>query len=222
MTIRDIEVLADHSAETPWDQGFFRLRRLQLRNHYSDASESRPYACDVLERRGVDAVAVFLFRLVEGEPRVLFRECIRPAVFLRRGRAHATPDPQPYPVLVEAIAGVLEPGDEAPGGIASRASIEAHEEAGVSIDPRTMVVLGHGAFDAPGVMAEKVFFVAGEYDPAQRGRPQTDGSPFEERGEVFELSLSEAFARIANGSLCDMKTELGLRRLQDWFRAGRP
>jgi ADP-ribose pyrophosphatase len=122
-----------------------------------------------------------------------------------------------YPVLVEAIAGIVEPGETDLSGVRARASEEALEEAGVRVAPEAFVILGHGAFDAPGIMAEKVFFAAALYDPTQRGEPKTDGSPFEERGSVFELSLEEAFARIDAGLLCDMKTELGLRRLAAWL-----
>lgn len=221
MAIREIEVLDDRSARTPWDQGFFLLRRLTLRNQYNDGTESRPYACDVLERRGVDAVAVFLFFREGDGVQVLLRECIRPAVYLRRTRPHAIEEGREYPVLIEAVAGILEPGDEAPGGIARRAAIEAHEEAGVELDPARVHLLGHGSFDAPGVMAEKVFFAAAEYDPAARGAPKTDGSPFEERGAVFSLPLEEALRRVETGELCDMKTELGLRRLRDWLQTTR-
>lgn len=220
MAIKEIKIIEDRSDKTPWNQGFFKLRRLQLQNEYQDGEQSRVYACDLLERRGVDAVALFLWFRKDGEVHVLFRECIRPAIYLRKIRPHAIKDDREYPVLIEAIAGILEPGDVGEEGICARAAIEAEEEAGVHIDPKTITILGHGAFDAPGVMAEKLFFTAARFDPETRGAPKTDGSPFEERGAVFSLTLKEAFAWIARGDICDMKTELGLRRLEDWLKAG--
>jgi ADP-ribose pyrophosphatase len=217
MTIKEIHVIEDRSATTGWDQGFFKLRRLQLQNEYTDDEKSRVYACDVLERRGVDAVAVFLWYMQGGEPYVFFRECIRPAVYLRKTRPNGIKDEREYPVLIEVIAGILEPQDIGEEGIRERATIEAEEEAGFTLAPSTAKILGQGSFDAPGVMAEKVFFAAIECDPTKRGSPKTDGSPFEERGSVFSLSLREAFTWIKQGKLCDMKTEVGLRRLLAFF-----
>lgn len=213
MALRTIRTLDDLSSRTPWDQGFFRLRRLLLQNVYLDGTQSQPYRCDVLERRGVDAVVVFLYRWEGEEVRVLFRECIRPAVYLRRERPHAIEDGRQHTILIEAPAGILEPEDRGLEGVKARAAIEAEEEAGVRIAPEDVRLLGHGAFSAPGIMAEKIFFATALFDPATRKEPKTDGSPFEERGAVFELSLDEALARIEEGALCDMKTEVGLRRL---------
>src|SRR5690349_8329109 len=104
MSIKEIHIIEDRSETTPWDKGFFKLRRLQLQNEYTDDAKSRVYACDVLERRGVDAVAVFLWFRREGQVHVFFRECIRPAVYLRKIRPNGITDDREYPVLVEAIA----------------------------------------------------------------------------------------------------------------------
>jgi ADP-ribose pyrophosphatase len=217
MTIKEIHVIEERSSTTPWDEGFFKLRRFQLQNEYTDHQKSRVYACDVLERRGVDAVAVFLWYIKDGEPFVFFRECIRPAVYLRKSRPNGIKDDREYPTLIESIAGIIEPEDEGEEGIRMRATIEAVEEAGFVLSPDSAVILGQGSFDAPGVMAEKVFFVAMPCDPTTRGNPKTDGSPFEERGNVFSLSMREAFEWIKTGKLCDMKTEVGLRRLLAFF-----
>ena len=214
MTIKEIHVIEDRSETTPWDKGFFKLRRLQVQNQYTDDTQSRVYACDVLERRGVDAVAVLLWYKKDEQVHVFFRECIRPAVYLRKARPNGITDDREYPVLIELIAGIIEPQDIGELGIKQRAAIEAEEEAGFSVDPADVVILGQGSFDAPGIMAEKVFFAAVQCDPEKRGAPKTDGSPFEERGKVFSLSLTEAFDWIERGDLCDLKSEVGLRRLE--------
>ena len=76
-------------------------------------------------------------------------------------------------------------------------------------------MLGAGALPSPGAMIEKFYFVAVEVDPATQGALAGDGSPMEEGATTRWLGLDAALAACMRGELCDLKTELGLRRLRD-------
>src|SRR5688500_9541790 len=87
MDVVDIEVAGDRTGGSSCAAGFLKLRRLRLRNVYADGSRSAPYPCDVMSRTHVDAVAIVLFE-IDGSRRVrvLLKEGIRPAVYLRRDK----------------------------------------------------------------------------------------------------------------------------------------
>ncbi|HZU98405.1 MAG TPA: isochorismatase family cysteine hydrolase, partial [Planctomycetota bacterium] len=107
-----IEVVADKTATSKCDEGFLRLKRLRLRNHYADGSVSRDYPCDVVSRPGADAVAVVLWHRAGGKVFVHLRLGTRAAVYLRRSKKAelVQPDDRVYDLLEELVAGVLEKG----------------------------------------------------------------------------------------------------------------
>jgi len=57
--------------------------------------------------------------------------------------------------FTEVVAGILEDEDVGEDGVRRRGAIEAHEEAGVTIDPASVEFLGAGTFPSPGSMPEK-------------------------------------------------------------------
>ena len=75
MKLRSIEVVADETAGSRCDEGFLRLARLKLRNHYDDGTASEAYACDV----GVVAV---------DDLRGRFRKCVADSEFAIAGAQH--------------------------------------------------------------------------------------------------------------------------------------
>lgn len=218
--VADLEVVEDRTATTRSDEGFLRVRRLVLRTVFSDGRRSAPYPCDVVSRSRVDAVAVVLYE-VGGAPgagrtvRVLLKTGVRPPVWLRRRLALTQPDARPYDRLVEVVAGMLEPDDRGPGGIARRAAHEAAEEAGLALDPAAVRPLGAESFPSPGITDEKVHFAAAAADLDRRARPTGDGSGMEEGGGVVLLPLREAIEACRRGDVPDMKTEVALLRLCD-------
>lgn len=210
-----IEVVEDRTAASTCDDGFLRVRRLTLRNVYEDGTVSRTYACDVVSRRYVDAVAVVLHgRDAAGSVHVALRTGVRPPVWLREAKAipHAPPAPR---LLAEVVAGVIEDEDAGPGGLETRAAAESLEEAGYAVDAASVRPLGAPLFPTPGVADEMVHFRHAEVDLEARGEPEGDGSVMEEAGEVVVLPLREAIRRCRSGALPDMKTEVMLLRLAD-------
>lgn len=218
--IQDIEILKDRSKERDPDEGFLRLRRLELRNHYADGSTSAAYACDIVSRPNVDAVTVLLYQRVT-DKRVLvgLREGLRPPIFLRRYKTDLPyKDETPIDLMLETVAGILEIEDanlDQALGVARRASCECLEEAGLVVPPENILELGAASFPSPGVADEMVYFRAAEVDFNAASEAGGDGSVMEEVGGLVVLELGDALARCRAGTICDMKTEIALARLRD-------
>jgi ADP-ribose pyrophosphatase len=195
------------------------LRRFVLKNTYTDGTVSKPYNCDVLSRRMIDAVAVVLWHKDDaGSVYVHYREATRPPVWLRRLKQDELPykDPAPFDRIGEIVAGVLEEGDDGPDGVRRRGAIEAKEEAGYDVDVADVSYLGtEGIFPSPGVTDEKIYLCAARIDPAQRGVAEGDGSVLEEGTRMVTLPLREAIRACRDGRIPDAKTELGILRLAD-------
>ncbi|MGE0712006.1 MAG: NUDIX hydrolase [Planctomycetota bacterium] len=217
--VEAIEVVEDRTDASRCDEGFLRLRRLRLRNTYTDGTTSEPYACDVVSRRFVDAVAVVLYhRDEQGRVFVHYREGTRAPLWLRRVKQGelTRKDRRLYDRVGEIVAGVLEHGDDGVEGVKRRGAIEAEEEAGYRVDPARVEELGpEGFFPSPGVTDEKVYLAAAEVDPALRGAANGDGSAMEEGTRMVTLELRDAIAACRRGDIPDAKTELGFLRLAD-------
>jgi ADP-ribose pyrophosphatase len=123
--------------------------------------------------------------------------------------------------LTELVAGILEAEDIGEAGLRVRAAHEVAEEAGFTVEPSAVVVLGAGGYPSPGCLVEKLYFTAVEVDPAVQQPLSGDGSPMEEGARTRWLPLDRAIDACVEGSLFDLKTELGLRRLRDYL-AQRP
>jgi ADP-ribose pyrophosphatase len=216
MDVVDVEVVDDLTPQARCDVGFLKLRRLRIRNVYADGTRSDPYACDVMSRSDVDAVTVVLYE-VDGRRRVrvLLKEGLRPAVFLRKTKPLSRPDPKPWLFVAEIAAGVLEKSDDGAGGIERRAAAEAEEECGLAVDPASVEPLGGPMFPSPGVTDEFVHFRAAHVPVGHGKGGDGDGSKMEEGQRVLVLDLADAIARCRRGEIPDMKTEIGLLRLCD-------
>ncbi|MBL6720862.1 MAG: NUDIX hydrolase [Planctomycetes bacterium] len=217
-----IEVVEDRTATSRLDEGFLRLERLVVRNRYADGTLSEPYPCDVVRRRGSDAVVAALWaRRGPRGVQVVLREAPRVPVYLRRTRTPALTDPRDYLTLLEVVAGLVEPEDgPGPVGHARRAAAEAREEVGLEIAAEAMASLGEGSFASPGTGDEKVLFQAGEVEEgavAVLGADEVtgDGSVMEEWGRPQVLDLREALRACRDGRIPDLKTEVALQRLAD-------
>ena len=212
-----IELVADRTKESRCDEGFLKMRRLRLRNHYTDGTTSREYSCDVVSRPGADAVAVVLWHREEKRILVHLRLGTRAAVYLRRDKKSelVQPDERTYDTLEELVAGILEKEDTGPEGLRRRGALEAHEEAGYALSPGEVRILGSGFFPTPGVTDEKVFLAEAEVDPEDKGEAEGDGSVMEEGATTVVRELREAIAACRRGEIVDAKTEIGLFRLAD-------
>ncbi|QDV05702.1 ADP-ribose pyrophosphatase NudF [Planctomycetes bacterium Poly30] len=214
--LKAMEIVEDRTAEARCDQGFLTLRRLRLRNAYSDGTYSEPYPCDVVERPGSDAVVSVLYERFEGRVRVLLREASRAPIYLRREKSFVHPDPREYRSILEVVAGMVEASDP-PGaeGLQRRAAAEAHEEGGLRVREASLVPLGGETFASPGTTDEKIYFCAAEAALDERGEPTGDGSVMEEWSRVHLFDLRDAIEMCRDGRIPDMKTEVALLRLAD-------
>jgi ADP-ribose pyrophosphatase len=215
--LRSIEIVADLSAESRCDEGFLRLRRLRLRNHYRDGTTSAVYPCDVVSRPGSDAVVAVLYE-IDGarRVRVLLRDGPRAPVYLRRERRFVHPDPGVYLSLSELVAGLVEESDGAgDSGLCQRAAIETQEEAGLRVPAGEFRVLGGESFASPGTSDEKLRFCCAQAPLAAASAGAGDGSVMEQGARLIALELGEAIQACRSGAIPDMKTELGLLRLAD-------
>jgi hypothetical protein len=70
-------------------------------------------------------------------------------------------------------------------------------------------------------MVEKFYFVAVEVDPATQQPLPGDGSPMEEGASTRWMEINAAIAACVAGTLFDLKTESGLRRLRDHLTIAR-
>lgn len=214
MKIDDLIVDSDTRAG---EGGFLAIRRLVLRNRRDDGSTSPPYTCDAVVRPyGQDAVAVVVYARVAGALHVLVRDGLRPTVALGRDPARAPlPEAAPSKWTTELVAGILEEHDLGEAGLRTRSAAEVREEAGFIVEPRAIELLGAGTFPSPGCLVEKIYFTAVQVDPATQQPLEGDGSPMEEGATTRWIPLEDAIASCVRGELCDLKTELGLRRLRD-------
>ena len=215
--LESIEIVEDRSAQSRCDEGFLRVARLRLQNHYTDGSTSEIYPCDVLSRPGSDAVVAVLYELDgASRVRVVLRESPRASLYLRKHNRFVHADPRTYLLWREVVAGLVEEHD-GPGlaGMQRRAAIETREEAGVDTPPESFHRIGGETFASPGTSDEKIYFCAGavEADAAHAGGG--DGSVMEECARLVVLELGEAIEACRSGAIPDMKTEIGLLRLAD-------
>jgi ADP-ribose pyrophosphatase len=220
----EVTALVVDSDERVGGGGFLMIRRLRLRNRRADGSTSAPYVSDSIARPyGQDAVVVAVYArdaAARGGARVLVRDGLRPAIALGRDAAAAPlPEPPPALVLTELVAGIVEVGDRGEAGLRARAAHEVDEEAGFTVAPERVALLGAGMLPSPGSMVEKFYFAAVEVDPAQQRALAGDGSPMEEGATTRWLALGDALDACVRGDISDLKTELGLRRLADALAA---
>ncbi|MBA3453934.1 MAG: NUDIX hydrolase [Deltaproteobacteria bacterium] len=197
--------------------GFLEIRRIRMRNRRADGSISAQYCCDSIARPyGQDAVIVAVFARRGDRVDILLRDQLRPALAKGRESSRAPlPEAPPEMFLTELVAGILEVEDVGEAGLRTRAAAETLEEAGFAVDPERVILLGAGALPSPGSMVEKFYFTAVEVDPATQQPLGGDGSPMEEGASTRWIELNAAIAACVEGTLFDLKTEAGLRRLRD-------
>jgi ADP-ribose pyrophosphatase len=218
--LSSIRVVREFAEGTSPYRPHLSLRRLELRNVYEDGSCSEPYPCDIIERDGVDAVAVVLFTRDKDRIRVALREAPRPPVYLRKDAGLAVADGRVYLTVTEIVAGKVEPGDKGWEALKERAAAEVLEEAGFRVDAADVFFLGGGIFSSPGTTGEKVYLAAVEVEPSSRiEEPTGDGSIMEKDGTIVFLDLEEAVRRCRKGEIEDAKAEIALLRLSDRLKS---
>ena len=212
--VEKVTIIHRQDAPSLSEKKFLSLHHLRLVNTYLNGEVSREYSYDAVLRKWIDAVVMLLVGRVDGRDCVCLRSCIRPPLLLREGLHLPVPESRRYDFLWELPAGLLEPKDTGLDGIRRRAKAEALEETGYLVNMDSFEILPGASFVSPGVIPERLWFVRAVIeDPTSRGAPQGDGSPVEEKAEIWWIPLVEAGRMCDSGEIEDMKTELGLRRL---------
>jgi len=210
----DVEFVQDLTRESAPDVGYLRRRRVRAKSVLSDGRRTAPYVVDWVERAPgrEDAVAICVHAEIEGRRWVLLRRQLRVAQHVAIG----------HPLSLEVVAGILEPGRS----VEEMAVLEAHEEAGLRLQPSQVRPLGQPIFPVAASFSERIHLVEAAV-PAEAFEameaPPTDGSPMEEGADLWLGRLDEALrlAYAAPGSepsglfLTDAKTEIALHRLRD-------
>jgi ADP-ribose pyrophosphatase len=214
---KDLDRIVTLDELGPGERGepFLPVRTLKLVNHYADGTSSREYLCDVVVPRWVDAVAVVLYHRDGDRVRVGLKECLRPCIYVRRTLDLPFPDRERSPIVLELVAGRLEPDDTGWEGVVRRTVEEAMEEAGFAVDPSAVRRLGPPYFSTPGMSPEKIYMTSVEVDPARAREVEGDGSPMEDVGRVRFVELRDALGMCRSGEIEDAKTEIGLLRLKE-------
>ena len=70
-------------------------------------------------------------------------------------------------------------------------------------------------FLTPGLIAEQIHFFVAVVDPARAAAPTMDGSPVEEMSRCEWVPIAEALEACRDGRICDVKTEVAIRRLAE-------
>jgi ADP-ribose pyrophosphatase len=217
----ELELLEDLTP--PAEPGFLRLIRRRYRALYPDGSVSAPFVYDLIDRAALDAVVLVAHYLdPAGVRRVFLRSSVRPPVGGRDPGRSPHPERDPASgMLWELPAGLVEPSEQSPDGLAHAAQRELAEELGFSVERRAFSELGASVFPVPAMIAERLYFFEVTVDPATSGEPHLDGSALEPFGAVVALPLTEALDMCRRGTLMDGKTELALRRLAERHGLGR-
>jgi ADP-ribose pyrophosphatase len=210
--VNGIELVEDLSARSRCDEGFLRVKRLVCRNRHADGSTSRDYRVDVVDRPIPDAVAVLVWRRAGQGIEVLTRCTLRPAAHFRATLPLPVPDPRPYLLLEELVAGVLEPEDRGEAGLRRRAAEETLEEAGYRVAPDEVTLLGGSFFLAPGILSEKIHPTAVEVTGRSQQTPEGDGSPLEEGATLHWWPIHALLEACRSGEVEDAKTEISVAR----------
>jgi 8-oxo-dGTP pyrophosphatase MutT (NUDIX family) len=210
-TLVRLEIVGDDRV----DDGWLKLARRRLRNHYADGSCSSEYVADTAYRPGIDAVAVLAWRRVAAGVEVLLRQNLRPGVDLRSRLSPPAADAHhPLPLLWELACGIPEPDEQSPERFAACGARELAEEMGLFVADEALRPLGAACYPSGGILTEMIHFFSVEVPAdAEPGHRAGDGTPFEEVGALRWWPLSAALSACGRGEIADAKTELALWRL---------
>ncbi len=212
--IQDVALLDKQRVGTPEDTAYLALYSLRVQNRYTDGSKSAVYRYEGVLRKWLDAVVLVLTTRINDVVHLCLRTSIRPPLLLRRGLDLPQPDDHTPFALLELPAGLIEGSDKGNAGLNRRAAAETLEETGYCVPADGFALLGTAPFVSPGVIPEKMIFMTARVeDIKDRSRPEGDGSPAEEGADIVWVGVDDALKMCDNGTIVDMKTELGIRRL---------
>lgn len=182
---------------------FLKLRHLRCKLEYPNGDVSEEFTHDVVERKNMDACVICAYDLSdEKNPKIWLRSCVRIAVSIR------APFPNSTGCGWELPAGLID-GDENPLNASIR---ELEEEVGIKAPKNRARKLGRPVWGSVGLSGEQLYYYAVNVTGLKVGKPSEDGTPQERNGECILVSLDDAL------KVGDMKTDLGILRLKEYFR----
>ncbi len=204
---------------------FLDVSEYQVRHCFSDGSHGPFYAVEAASPPCLDAVVLIIYTL-DMPIQVLLRNGMRPAAAVRTRLVLPLGSDQSFPeIFWELPTGGVELHDWDKGALAGlqhRSQQECWEETGLHLPAGDFFELGPSPFPTAAFSPERLHFMANRVTRAivPDILPPGDGHPMEEGSWVEWVELETALAWCRNGAIVDSKTELGLRRLQE-FVAGR-
>ncbi len=192
---------------------FLSLKRMRVRNEYEDGHVSRSYDFEMVERRGIDSVALIPFRHTRGRVWILIKAGFRPALFQRGLRRAPGEGIRPRSLTFEAVAGSLEPGEWTDAHIDRRALAGLGGETGFHAKPAALITLGAGFFPSHGQCTEKIHLRGVRLDRRGQTPPRGDGSVNESETWTLWVEALDLLGRCRKGEIEDPKVEIGVLRL---------
>lgn len=201
--------------------GFVNLERFIAINEYEDGTFSREYNCDIINRKGRDAVIIVPYSYIENQLHVLMISNFRPVVYYRE---KVMTDKKAEDIdeniinFLEFPAGMLEEEEmnakDEQHGIKKCAQRELEEETGYSVPLKNVNVLGHNYYSSSGIITERINIATCDITGIEpKKKPKTDGSVMEETIEHFFVQFNEAMKWCKEGIIKNAGTEIGLNRL---------
>lgn len=139
-----------------------------------------------------------VFRSREACAVVVYDRSLQQLMLIRQFRVHTHLRGQGW--MIELPAGLIDPG-ETPLEAALR---EVAEETGYEAADASLI---HTFFTAPGATTERIYLFYAEVD----GRARVADGLEEEDIETFGVTRDEAARMLADGTICDAKTIIGLQ-----------
>lgn len=208
------------SPEIKLDTGFVTLERFIAINEYDDGSFSKEYNCDIINRKGSDAVIIVPYAYIDNQMHVLMIKNFRPVVYYKEkvlNNKSAGEIDENIMSFLEFPAGMLEEDElnmkDSNMGIRKCAQRELEEETGYSVNIKNIKVLGHQYYSSSGIITERINIATCDITGLKPKKVKTDGSVMEENIDSFFVEFTEAIKWCKEGIIKNAGTEIGLNRL---------
>ena len=200
--------------------GFASLERYSVINEYDDGSISKNYNCDIVVRRGIDAVGVIPYMYINNELHILLISNFRAAAFFREkilGEEPIEEISEHSKTMIEIPAGIIEEDElklkKIETGIKRCSSRELLEETGYNVPVKNFTILGSFYYSSPGLLTERIYISTCNITGMIPEEIKGDGSIMEESIKTFTVPFTKALEWCKTGVIRNAVTEIGIHRL---------